>query len=118
MHTFTHTHSLCLAPQVLMTFGRKNSDVAEGVSIISDSLLITAIFFVVWSSMFPHAHRPPAAAAAPVCAIASSYAEGHQMGALFRNISECQKGWRVTYTRLTRERQPGVSDIRALTKTH
>jgi hypothetical protein len=49
-----------------MTFGRKNADVAEGVSIISDSLLITAIAFVVWSSTFPPAHRPPAAAAAAV----------------------------------------------------
>jgi hypothetical protein len=47
-----------------MTFGRKNADVAEGVSIISDSLLITAVAFVVWSSTFPPAHRPLAAAAA------------------------------------------------------
>eukprot|EP00802_Teleaulax_amphioxeia_P027684 Tamp_29113.p2 GENE.Tamp_29113~~Tamp_29113.p2 ORF type:complete len:149 (+),score=38.66 Tamp_29113:3-449(+) len=35
---------------VLMTFGRKNAEVAEGVSILSDSLLIIAIAFVVWSS--------------------------------------------------------------------
>jgi hypothetical protein len=49
-----------------MTFGRKNADVAEGVSIISDSLLITAIAFVVWSSTFPPAHRPPTARPQPL----------------------------------------------------
>lgn len=48
-----------------MTFGRKNADVAEGVSIISDSLLMTAIAFVVWSSTFPPSHRPPTARPPP-----------------------------------------------------
>jgi len=35
-----------------MTFGRKNAEVAEGVSIVSDSLLITAIAFCIYSSKF------------------------------------------------------------------
>ena len=52
----THARAAVTARQVLMTFGRKNAEVAEGVSILSDSLLIIAIAFVVWSSMRP---RPP-----------------------------------------------------------
>ena len=33
-----------------MTFGRKNAEVAEGVSIVSDSLLVTAIAFCVYAA--------------------------------------------------------------------
>ena len=57
----THARAAVTARQVLMTFGRKNAEVAEGVSILSDSLLIIAIAFVVWSSMRP----PPADPACP-----------------------------------------------------
>lgn len=36
-----------------MTFGRKNAEVAEGVSIVSDSLLITSIAFCLYASTCP-----------------------------------------------------------------
>jgi len=34
---------------VLMAFGRKNAEVAEGVSLVSDSLLVTAIAFCFYA---------------------------------------------------------------------
>ena len=43
-------HSMWMSWQVLMTFGRKNAEVAEGVSLVSDSLLMTSIAFCLYAS--------------------------------------------------------------------
>ena len=48
-------HSYACGVQVLMAFGRKDAEVAEGVSLVSDSLLITAIAFCFYAGESPRA---------------------------------------------------------------